>query len=331
MPIVPTPETGVSQMAFAPSFEPFKAEKKLVTEWEEKGIGWRSKENYPYEYGNEVFRSSAEVEWAKTFDRIGLKWEYEPLKFCMGPKYFSYTPDFRVTGLSIPSCDRVLYIEVKRFPGADDLNLNKYLRFTEWYTCDLLVLADYKGGVLRPKHENYFLVLRCTQCNAYECTWCQELPSDDFTPPRWECVCGHERLVVPSYFLIQAGTIRTARVEFPERTSSGQPIPQTDAQALRGYRKAAEQGDADALFGLGGMYISGEGVAQDLVEAHVWIDLAASRASGDKQKAYADTRERLARLLSPPEIAEAQRRAREWKPTTGPKGTKPAPRGWTRQ
>jgi len=65
-------------------------------------------------------------------------------------------------------------------------------------------------------------------------------------------------------------------------------------------------------------------VPQDFAEAHMWINLAASRASGDDQKNYAALRETVAKLMTPQQIAEAQRRAREWKPKTGEdKGGKP--------
>ena len=42
-------------------------------------------------------------------------------------------------------------------------------------------------------------------------------------------------------------------------------------------RLAAEQGDAAARFNLGLVYAIGVGVPQDYVQAHKWINLAASR------------------------------------------------------
>jgi hypothetical protein len=65
------------------------------------------------------------------------------------------------------------------------------------------------------------------------------------------------------------------------------------------------------------MYYEGKGVAQDYVEAHMWLDLAASRVSGDDQKKYADARGWVAKMMTSPQIAEAQRLAREWKPKSG--------------
>lgn len=47
--------------------------------------------------------------------------------------------------------------------------------------------------------------------------------------------------------------------------------------AVNYYRKAAEQGNADGEFGLGGMYASGEGVKRDAAEARKWITRAADK------------------------------------------------------
>jgi hypothetical protein len=203
--------------------KPFMPEKMLMYEWRARG---REEHNYPWrhEYDNDLFRSSAEVEWARTFDELGVPWESEPLRFDMGPKHFSYTPDFRLTGLSIPGSNRPLYIEVKRFP--DEVDLTKYIRFTAWYNCDLLVLAHQKGGVLYPRKARYFVVLRCPRCNTYECFACDQGSAEDYRPPHGPSVCQacqgiFERMFLPSYFLIQEGTIRTGRVVFEEHPTSG--------------------------------------------------------------------------------------------------------------
>jgi TPR repeat protein len=98
---------------------------------------------------------------------------------------------------------------------------------------------------------------------------------------------------------------------------NGQGVPQDDAEAVRWYRKAAGQGDPSAQYNLGLMYAAGQGVPQDYVEAHMWLNLAASRAAGDDQKKFADLRELFAKKMTAQQIAEAQRRAREWKPRSG--------------
>ncbi len=93
---------------------------------------------------------------------------------------------------------------------------------------------------------------------------------------------------------------------------NGQGVPQDDKQAVAWYRKAADQGVIDAQFNLGIMYVygNGEGV-QDYVQAHMWWNLAA--VSGDEDAIK--NRDIVAKKMTPAQIAEAQKLAREWKPT----------------
>ena len=89
-------------------------------------------------------------------------------------------------------------------------------------------------------------------------------------------------------------------------------VPQDDAQAVAWYHKAADQGLAAAQVNLGVMYQEGEGVPQDDVEAHKWGSLAASRVTGDQQNGYAQTRDALAKQMTPEQLAEAQKRVADW-------------------
>lgn len=67
-------------------------------------------------------------------------------------------------------------------------------------------------------------------------------------------------------------------------------------------------GAPDALLALGLMYATGREVQVNLVEAHKWFNIAAARGSDDAKR----YRLELSGEMSKPEIAEAQRRAREW-------------------
>ena len=49
--------------------------------------------------------------------------------------------------------------------------------------------------------------------------------------------------------------------------SIGKGVPQDDAEAVRWFRLAAEQGHAYAQYNLGRMYATGEGVPEDFVAA----------------------------------------------------------------
>ena len=88
----------------------------------------------------------------------------------------------------------------------------------------------------------------------------------------------------------------------------GRGVPQDDTEAVKWYRKAAEQGDAEAQTNLGAMLATGRGVAQDYVSAHMWFSLAAAKGH-EKAKQSQDL---AASLMTPDQIAEAQRLAREW-------------------
>ncbi len=87
-------------------------------------------------------------------------------------------------------------------------------------------------------------------------------------------------------------------------------MPQDNAEAVRWFRRGAEQGFAEAQHNLGVMYGQGRGVQQDYVQAHMWISLAAAQG----KESYRKSRDFLAEQMTPPQLAEAQRLAREWRP-----------------
>jgi len=95
----------------------------------------------------------------------------------------------------------------------------------------------------------------------------------------------------------------------------GQGATQDDAEAVKWYRKAAEQGHARAQGLLGLMYHQGLGVPQDYLQAHMWYNLSASRSPLDETfNTAAKGRDEVAAKMSPAQISEAQKLAREWKP-----------------
>lgn len=65
-----------------------------------------------------------------------------------------------------------------------------------------------------------------------------------------------------------------------------------------------------AQLNLGTLYAMGQGVPEDKVRAYLWFSLAA--AGGDP--AAPNYRNRVAQEMTPAEIAEAQKLAREWTP-----------------
>ncbi len=96
---------------------------------------------------------------------------------------------------------------------------------------------------------------------------------------------------------------------------NGQGVPQDSAEVVKWHRKAAEQGHAVAQNNLGVMYGKGHGVPQDYVQAHMWFDLAASRfPPGEGRDIAVKNRDIAAEKMTPAQISEAQKLARGWRP-----------------
>jgi len=95
----------------------------------------------------------------------------------------------------------------------------------------------------------------------------------------------------------------------------GVGVPLDRAQAAMWYLNAAEHGDAVCQFRLGLMYARGDGVRSNYVEAYRWFTLArAGLPAGDADKAVTNRNAMIA-VMTPAQIAEAQKLAREWTPT----------------
>ena len=121
------------------------------------------------------------------------------------------------------------------------------------------------------------------------------VPQDDAEAVRW-------------YRLAAEQGNADAQVNLGVMYDVGQGVPQDYAEAVRWYRLAAEQGDADAQVNLGAMYGNGEGVPQDYVQAHMWSNLAAAQGN----TIAVGNRDINAKKMTPAQIAEAQKLAREW-------------------
>lgn len=72
---------------------------------------------------------------------------------------------------------------------------------------------------------------------------------------------------------------------------------------------AYANGSVDALYDLGVAFSTGShGCAADMIEAHKWFNIAASKGHEEASWCRADVSDEMTAR----EIAEAQRRAREW-------------------
>ena len=103
-----------------------------------------------------------------------------------------------------------------------------------------------------------------------------------------------------------------AQLSLGRMYADGTGVPQDDVEAVRWYGLAAEQGNYFAMSNLGAMYLGEGGVPQDYVQAHMWLNLAASRATGGTRESAVQGRDLVASRLTPDDLSEAQRLAREW-------------------
>jgi hypothetical protein len=103
-----------------------------------------------------------------------------------------------------------------------------------------------------------------------------------------------------------------AQTNLGTRYASGQGVAQDPVQAVAWFSKAADHGDMSAAFNLGVMYANGTGVAADPIEAYKWIDVSSMRASGEDRKRAAAALQTLHDALTPAQLIEGEKRAREW-------------------
>ena len=88
----------------------------------------------------------------------------------------------------------------------------------------------------------------------------------------------------------------------------GQGAPQNFETAIKWLTLAVEQGHAYAQGALGFMYLEGQGVPQNYVYAHMWLNLSAS--IGEELAKH--NRDIVAKKMTPSQIEEAQKLAQEW-------------------
>jgi hypothetical protein len=97
--------------------------------------------------------------------------------------------------------------------------------------------------------------------------------------------------------------------------AKGYGVEQDYAQAMQWCRKAADQGNVGAQQQIGVMYHFGYGVPKDPVQAYFWYALATvSLGSGADGHQVQRLRDQIAASLTPAQIAEAEKLVKAWKP-----------------
>jgi uncharacterized protein len=91
---------------------------------------------------------------------------------------------------------------------------------------------------------------------------------------------------------------------------NGRGVQQNYVEAARWLRVGADHGNRQSQFFLADMYSLGHGVPQDYVLAHMWSNLSAAQG----EEGAIVVRNDVEKRMTPEQLAEAQKLAREWKP-----------------
>lgn len=73
------------------------------------------------------------------------------------------------------------------------------------------------------------------------------------------------------------------QLEIADKYYTGNGVVKNYKEAFKYYKKAAENGNANAQYMLAGMYYTGEGGAKDLQEMYKWYKKAAEQGHSDAQ------------------------------------------------
>jgi TPR repeat protein len=90
--------------------------------------------------------------------------------------------------------------------------------------------------------------------------------------------------------------------------ATGTGLSQSDQEAVRLFKMAAEAGDEDAQTSLALAYLLGKGVPKDLQQALFWSELAGNKGGETANMA----RQLSAKNLSPTEVDTTKRQVKEW-------------------
>ena len=103
------------------------------------------------------------------------------------------------------------------------------------------------------------------------------------------------------------GTIKSGTMKSEIR--KGFYVDQDYADAVKWFQKAALQGHTQAQIHLGVLCANGQGTAQNLIMAYMWITVAKSDSESNITTQLIDT---LKVTMTPEQINEADRKAKYW-------------------
>ncbi len=92
--------------------------------------------------------------------------------------------------------------------------------------------------------------------------------------------------------------------------------PRSIAEAFKWYKKSADRGFYPGILKTANMYGKGQGISKDNALAYLWFSIAELRAPKDSNDRYElpIVKDRLTTLLTKEQVADADRKAKAWKP-----------------
>ncbi len=103
--------------------------------------------------------------------------------------------------------------------------------------------------------------------------------------------------------------------------ANGEGVAQDYNEAVKWHHKAADQGHASSQHALAYAYRYGKGVPKNWVSAYMWYALAVAYSSGKDQARRVKLRDFVAGQLQSQQLAVAERLAQEWEPHEEIRGT----------
>jgi uncharacterized protein len=108
-----------------------------------------------------------------------------------------------------------------------------------------------------------------------------------------------------------------ATYEYARRLNTGFGAEKNEREAMEWFKFAALRGHPGAQLLLGSIAEGSVASPETNVESLVWLNLAAQRGQGEVRTMAQQAQRELQKNMMPSEIAEAQTRARAWKPIPG--------------
>jgi hypothetical protein len=105
-----------------------------------------------------------------------------------------------------------------------------------------------------------------------------------------------------------------AQYQLALRYANGDGVARDFEEAVKWYRRAAGQGVAFAQFNLGVRYANGQGIERDPVLAYLWFSLAARGLLGKEADTARQARDSIRATLTPEQLTRGDEMVRAWRP-----------------